>query len=127
MIVCLSLLPISFAVCGRHRGTPSALLLHSLPIRDLRRFPIGFLVGVTPHSWSGRPPSTAWRQRHGVSILNVDVVAKRLELLHELVPTAAVIALLVHPTNPVSTEPENQRTREQPLSVSRLSATCSEC
>jgi putative ABC transport system substrate-binding protein len=35
----------------------------------------------------------------GVTQLNVVVAAKRLELLHELVPTARVIALLVDPTN----------------------------
>ena len=36
----------------------------------------------------------------GVTQLNVEVAPKRLELLHELVPTATVIALLVNPTNP---------------------------
>jgi ABC-type uncharacterized transport system substrate-binding protein len=36
----------------------------------------------------------------GVTQLNVVVAPKRLELLHELVPTASVIALLVNPANP---------------------------
>ena len=36
----------------------------------------------------------------GVVTLNVEVAAKRLELLHELVPTATIVALLVNPTNP---------------------------
>src|SRR5262249_40745401 len=36
----------------------------------------------------------------GVTQLNVEVAPKRLELLHELVPTARVMALLVNPTNP---------------------------
>ena len=36
----------------------------------------------------------------GVTTLNVELGPKRLELLHELVPTATVIALLVNPTNP---------------------------
>ena len=36
----------------------------------------------------------------GVTTLNVEVGPKRLELLHELVPTTTVIALLVNPTNP---------------------------
>jgi putative tryptophan/tyrosine transport system substrate-binding protein len=36
----------------------------------------------------------------GVTALNVEIGSKRLALLHELVPTARVIALLVNPTNP---------------------------
>ena len=36
----------------------------------------------------------------GVSQLNVNLTPKRLELLHELIPTASVIALLVNPANP---------------------------
>jgi putative ABC transport system substrate-binding protein len=40
----------------------------------------------------------------GVTQLNVVVAPKRLELLHELVPTARVIALLVNPTDPPNAE-----------------------
>jgi putative ABC transport system substrate-binding protein len=36
----------------------------------------------------------------GVSNLNLELVPKRLEVLHELVPTASIIALLVNPSNP---------------------------
>jgi putative ABC transport system substrate-binding protein len=36
----------------------------------------------------------------GVSNLTVEVVAKRLELLHKLVPTAPILAALVNPANP---------------------------
>jgi putative ABC transport system substrate-binding protein len=36
----------------------------------------------------------------GVTQLNVEIAPKRLELLHELVPTASVVALLVNSTNP---------------------------
>jgi putative ABC transport system substrate-binding protein len=36
----------------------------------------------------------------GVTSLNLELVPKRLELLHELVPMATIIALLVNPTNP---------------------------
>ena len=36
----------------------------------------------------------------GVTTLNAEVEPKRLELLHELVPTATTFALLVNPTNP---------------------------
>jgi putative ABC transport system substrate-binding protein len=37
----------------------------------------------------------------GVTQLNNEVAPKRLELLHELVPSASVIALLVNPANPI--------------------------
>jgi len=38
----------------------------------------------------------------GVTTLNVELEPKRLELLHELVPTATVVAVLVNPANPIS-------------------------
>ena len=38
----------------------------------------------------------------GATQLNVEVGPKRLELLHELLPTATIMALLVNPTNPVA-------------------------
>ncbi len=38
----------------------------------------------------------------GVSILNVELGPKRLELLHELVPSASVVALLINPTHPAA-------------------------
>src|ERR1700686_995578 len=40
----------------------------------------------------------------GVSILDVELGPKRLELLHELVPTATIIAALVNPTDPARAE-----------------------
>jgi putative ABC transport system substrate-binding protein len=41
----------------------------------------------------------------GVSMLNVEVGPKRLELLHELFPAATSFALLVNPTNSAVAEP----------------------
>jgi putative ABC transport system substrate-binding protein len=38
----------------------------------------------------------------GVTNLTAELGPKRLELLHELVPTASVIALLVNPSNPIA-------------------------
>jgi putative tryptophan/tyrosine transport system substrate-binding protein len=40
----------------------------------------------------------------GLTQLNEEVGPKRLELLHELVPTASVVALLVNPTDPALAE-----------------------
>jgi putative ABC transport system substrate-binding protein len=40
----------------------------------------------------------------GVSILDVELGPKRLELLHELVPAVSVIAVLVNPTDPARAE-----------------------
>jgi putative tryptophan/tyrosine transport system substrate-binding protein len=36
----------------------------------------------------------------GISLLTVAMEAKRLQLLHELVPTAAIVAIIVNPNNP---------------------------
>lgn len=41
----------------------------------------------------------------GVANLNVEIGPKRLELLHELLPTVTVIAVLVNPANPALFEP----------------------
>jgi putative tryptophan/tyrosine transport system substrate-binding protein len=43
----------------------------------------------------------------GICVLNVAVTAERVELLHELVPNAAIFAMLANPTNPF-TEPETK-------------------
>jgi ABC-type uncharacterized transport system substrate-binding protein len=44
----------------------------------------------------------------GVTLWNAELVPKRLELLHELVPTATEIALLVNPTSPIIAETETK-------------------
>jgi putative ABC transport system substrate-binding protein len=46
----------------------------------------------------------------GVTQLTVGLVPKELELLHELVPTAHVMALLVNPANPGIAETESRET-----------------
>jgi ABC-type uncharacterized transport system substrate-binding protein len=46
----------------------------------------------------------------GVALLNVEIGPKRLELLHEALPAASVVALLSNPTNPNS---ERQSTNMQ--------------
>jgi putative ABC transport system substrate-binding protein len=47
----------------------------------------------------------------GVAYLNVEVAAKRLELLHEFVPAAKSIALLVNPANPAAAEEQAKELR----------------
>ena len=71
--------------------------------------PIVFYVGTDPVS-IGLVPSFSRPGGNvtGVVNLNAELVAKRLELLHELVPTATIIAGLVNPTDPVLTEPETR-------------------
>jgi putative tryptophan/tyrosine transport system substrate-binding protein len=47
----------------------------------------------------------------GVSILTLAVTPKRLELLHELIPTAHIMALLVNPANPTLAEENSSSVR----------------
>jgi putative tryptophan/tyrosine transport system substrate-binding protein len=63
--------------------------------------PIVFLVGTDPVgvglvSSLNRPGGNLT----GIAMLNVELEPKRLELLHELVPSATTIAVLLNPTNP---------------------------
>jgi len=44
----------------------------------------------------------------GATILAVELVPKRLELAHELVPTASVIAALINPANRSTAEPQSR-------------------
>jgi len=53
----------------------------------------------------------------GVTSLAVELAPKRLELLHELVPTATSVALLVDPANPISAKAQ-WKVRRPPVSSS---------
>jgi putative ABC transport system substrate-binding protein len=44
----------------------------------------------------------------GITNLNIEVAPKRLQLLHEVVPTARVVALLVNPANPTVAETQSR-------------------
>jgi len=53
----------------------------------------------------------------GVGNLTGPLAAKKLELLHELVPSASVIALLANPSNPVFTEYETGELRNAAMAL----------
>src|SRR6202521_5961015 len=82
--------------------------------------PIVFMQGGAPVQLGlvaslGRPGGNAT----GVSILGVELDAKRLELLHELVPKATVIALIVNP-NTTTAESQARDAQEAARSFGQL-------
>jgi putative ABC transport system substrate-binding protein len=80
-------------------GTPPASVRAAMA--TTATIPIVFAVGDDPVKWGivaslGRPNSNAT----GINFLNGEVVAKRLGLLHDLVPRAARIAVLLNSADP---------------------------
>jgi ABC-type uncharacterized transport system substrate-binding protein len=82
-------------------STPAALAAKAAT----STIPIVFYIGVDPVE-AGLVGSLARPGGNitGVTTLNAEVVPKRLQLVHELAPTATVIALLVNPTSPTLAE-----------------------
>jgi len=80
-------------------GTPAALAAKAAT----STIPIVILVGIDPVQLGlvgslNRPGGNVT----GLVILTVELAGKKLELLHAVLPTAAVIAILVNPTTPPS-------------------------
>jgi len=82
-------------------STPAALAAKAAT----STIPMVFYIGVDPIE-AGLVTSLARPGGNitGVTNLNADLVPKRLQLVHELAPTATVIALLVNPTSPTLAE-----------------------
>jgi putative tryptophan/tyrosine transport system substrate-binding protein len=94
-------------------GTPAALAAKAAS----STIPIVINVGIDPVQIGlvaglNRPGGNVT----GLAALTVEVAAKRLEVLHELLRTSAAVALLVNPNNPV-TEPETKGMRDAARSL----------
>jgi ABC-type uncharacterized transport system substrate-binding protein len=77
-------------------GIPSALVAKAAT----STIPIAFSVGDPVERGLVASLARPGGNLTGVSLLNVELMPKRLELISELVPQAGVIALLVNPNNP---------------------------
>jgi putative ABC transport system substrate-binding protein len=100
-------------------STPGALALKAAT----QAIPIVFQIGPDPVgaglvSSLNRPGGNLT----GVTVLNVEVIAKRLELSHQLLPAVSLAAFLVNPTNVAQTQAElpEMRTAAKALGVELL-------
>jgi len=94
-------------------GTPAALAAKGAT----STIPIVINVGIDPVQFGliaslNRPGGNVT----GLAILTAELAAKRLELLHEVLPTTTVVALLVNPTTPL-TEAEMRGARDAARSL----------
>jgi putative ABC transport system substrate-binding protein len=90
------------AVIVSMAGTPGALAAKSAT----KAIPIVFQAGVDPVA-AGLVASLSRPEGNvtGVSQLLSSTFAKQIELLHELIPKAYIIALLINPTNQLHSRP----------------------
>ena len=102
------------AVIASTGGGPSTLAAKAAT----ETIPIVFIVPEDPVKL-GLVSSLAHPDRNltGVNFLNLEIGAKRLEILHELVPAAAHVAVLVNPTNTVNTATTAKDAQSAALSI----------
>ena len=96
------------AVIATPGSTPAALAAQAATTT----IPIVFSIGGDPVQFGlvaslNRPGGNLT----GGTFLSIEVGPKRLELLHELLPMATVVGLLVNPTNPNLAEPTTKNLR----------------
>jgi putative ABC transport system substrate-binding protein len=96
------------AVIATPGSTPAALAAQAATTT----IPIVFSIGGDPVQFGlvaslNRPGGNLT----GGTFLSIEVGPKRLELLHELMPMATVVGLLVNPTNPNLAEPTTKNLR----------------
>ena len=91
---------------------PGAVAAAKAAMAATRTIPIVFMIASDPVE-SGLVSSFNHPGGNvtGVGYLNAQVASKRLQLLHEAVPAAATITLLVNPANPVEAESQTKELR----------------